>query len=174
MKIPSQQLLYRIKNELSYDPTTGVVTWLFNHGFSGKYPAGSTCGTKYKSSRGRTSYLCVNIDGTILQVHHIAWFLETGSWPSSNVDHEDTDGLNNRWTNLRLATKQQNMANRAVQRNSKSGLKGVRRHGEKWRACIAVDGRRVRHLGIFDTAEAASTAYLEAAKERYGDFARGA
>jgi len=90
------------------------------------------------------------------------------------VDHIDCDGLNNRRSNLRPATRCENARNQRMFRNNKSGFKGVcydkRRH--KWRAIIGVAGRKRRHLGQFDTPEAAHAAYVAAAKELYGEFAR--
>jgi hypothetical protein len=90
-------------------------------------------------------------------------------------DHINGNGLDNRRSNLRAATKAENGRNRGVQRNSKSGLKCVyfEKRRSKWRASIKVDGKR-KHLGYFDTPEGASLAYQAAAKRYYGEFARAA
>lgn len=96
-----------------------------------------------------------------------------GAVPGALVDHCDMNGLNNRRSNLRLASMQENQRNRNAQSNNTSGYKGVswhQRHG-KWYAHITVDGRR-KHLGHFDTAEEAANAYNEAACIHYGEFAR--
>lgn len=91
------------------------------------------------------------------------------------VDHIDGNGLNNRRSNLRLATRAQNQHNRGVRADSASGLKGVLRHAltGRWRAYIRVDGKKI-HLGYFDTAEAAHAAYSAAAHRLHGEFARTA
>lgn len=87
------------------------------------------------------------------------------------IDHRDGDGLNNQCDNLRIATHQQNAANRRVCKNNKLGIKGVSFHKGKFRATIMNEGRCI-HLGYFDTPENASRRYLEAATEIHGEFAR--
>lgn len=88
------------------------------------------------------------------------------------VDHRDCNPLNNRRSNLRLATKSQNMMNRGRFSSNTSGFKGVtKRATGKWRARIQVNGLR-EHIGDFDTPEEAYAAYCEAAKEKHGKYAR--
>lgn len=83
------------------------------------------------------------------------------------VDHVDRDRLNNRRSNLRIATRSQNAANQALNPTvNTSGYKGVSRRRDKWSAKI-----RKRHLGTFDTALEAAVAYDRAAVEEFGEFA---
>lgn len=89
------------------------------------------------------------------------------------VDHISTDGLDNRRSNLRAATKAENQHNQGRNRTNRSGYKGVcwvtsRR---KWLACIKVGGKS-RFLGHFKTAEQAAQAYDTAARSFFGEFAR--
>ena len=89
------------------------------------------------------------------------------------IDHINSNGLDNRKTNVRFATSQQNSWNQRKQRgNSRSKYKGV--HWEKkrkeWRARITFKGRVV-HLGRFDTEEEAAMAYDGKAREFFGEFA---
>lgn len=94
-------------------------------------------------------------------------------FPDMEVDHKDGDGLNNRrQSNLRLATRPQNMQNRGAQKNNTSGFKGVwyQKKADKWYAAIRFHGSR-KYLGPFKSAELASEAYLAEAKARHGDFA---
>lgn len=88
-------------------------------------------------------------------------------------DHIDNDPLNNRRSNLRLATSAQNVRNTRAGKNNNSGYKGVHFHkgGKRWRAQITVD-YKVISLGYFDTAESAALAYNEAASKYYGEFAK--
>lgn len=89
------------------------------------------------------------------------------------VDHIDGDGLNNRRSNLRVATKGENNINRGMQKNNSTGFKGVFWHRQraKWMAQIGHHKRCV-HLGLFDTPEEASLAYREASQKLHGEFAR--
>lgn len=90
------------------------------------------------------------------------------------VDHRDRDGLNNSRSNLRIATRSQNFANRKRQKNNTTGFKGVTRcpNGKRFYAQIQVNNRNI-YLGTYDTAEEAHAAYLAAAKAYFGEFARG-
>lgn len=89
------------------------------------------------------------------------------------VDHMDGDKLNNRRSNMRVATHQQNSFNTKLRSNSSTGIKGVSwyKRDKKWRAYIVLNGKQI-HLGYHDTAQAAKDAYAKAAKEIHGEFAR--
>ena len=91
--------------------------------------------------------------------------------PGEIVDHVDGDVLNNRRSNLRLATHTDNMRNRKLQVNNKSGYTGVRIRRSRWVAEIRVNGKKI-HLGYFDNAEDAYKAYQNAASKYFGEFAR--
>jgi hypothetical protein len=85
------------------------------------------------------------------------------------VDHRDRDGLNNRRSNLRPATKSENAANAPRRSDSQQRFKGVRpspRGRPSWVARI-----QDRHLGTFLTEHAAARAYDLAALETFGEFA---
>ena len=87
------------------------------------------------------------------------------------IDHRDGDRANNRWDNLRCATRSENNANRALQRNNCSGFKGVSLKSGKWRARIRKHGRLFA-LGVFQTPQAAHAAYVAAARRLFAEFAR--
>jgi hypothetical protein len=92
------------------------------------------------------------------------------------ADHVSRVTLDNRRSNLRVATSSQNQLNVGRRRHNVSGFKGVswhqdRRHGTaRWRAQVTANGRR-RHLGHFRTAEEAAVAYDRAVLELHGAFA---
>jgi len=89
------------------------------------------------------------------------------------VDHVNSDGLDNRRANLRLVTKAQNQHNRRRNAYSDSGFKGVSWHQAtgKWQARIQKDGKE-KHLGVFDCPKDAQAAYIEASANFHGEFGR--
>lgn len=89
------------------------------------------------------------------------------------ADHWDNDTLNNRRKNLRVVTHAENGRNRRLDRDSISGLKGVRQdqRSGKWNAHIQADGEQI-HLGIYDTSQEAAYAYDMAALGLHGDYAK--
>jgi hypothetical protein len=89
---------------------------------------------------------------------------------SLEVDHKDRDPTNNSRDNLRPATRTQNQANSGS--DAISGFKGVYARRNKFQAAISINYKKV-HLGSFDTAQQAHTAYLKAATKLHGDFSCG-
>jgi hypothetical protein len=95
--------------------------------------------------------------------------------PGIDVDHEDRDGLNNQRLNLRIATRTQNQGNSSRRKDNTSGVKGVtwNKQHQQWRAQIQVNGKK-QHLGYFRNTHSAASAYINAAKKHFGQFARAA
>lgn len=91
---------------------------------------------------------------------------------ADNTDHKDGNGLNNRRSNLRVCTQQQNCLNAGKKRRGKR-FKGVyfREDRQKWWAQLYVGGRSF-FGGHHDTEESAALAYNNLAREHHGDFAR--
>ena len=88
------------------------------------------------------------------------------------VDHRNGNGLDNRRSNLRIATFSQNNQNMRMQSDNATGFKGIsRRPSGKFRARIAFEGKQI-FLGNFPTPEEAHAVYREAAREYFGEFAR--
>lgn len=94
-----------------------------------------------------------------------------GTPPGLVTDHVNGNRLDNRRCNLRAATVSQNNANSADRRR-KSRYRGVYWHAKaaKWYAQISVNGH-TRHLGLFESQEAAAEAYDLAAQSAWPGFA---
>jgi hypothetical protein len=88
-----------------------------------------------------------------------------------HIDHINGNPLDNRKSNLRLATRSQNMINSRVYESNTSGQRGVTRHGSGWVARIQLQGKR-KHLGYFQSFEEACSAYKDASTLLHGSFAR--
>jgi hypothetical protein len=89
------------------------------------------------------------------------------------VDHINGDGRDNRMSNLREATSQQNKHNQKAKGNNKSGYKGVflEKRTNKWVAVIMCSGVN-KWLGSYDNPQDAHSAYCKASKELHGEFGR--
>ncbi len=91
------------------------------------------------------------------------------------IDHINGNALDNRKRNLRECSLAENLRNRKIHKNNRSGLKGVycdqRRKDKPWKAQIRVDGKKV-FLGSFAASAEAAAAYVTAARKYHGEFAR--
>jgi hypothetical protein len=166
--LPSQGYL---RSRLDYDPETGVLTWKAREGkecWNVKF-VGTRAGSLPKNAR----YRSIDIEGVTLLEHRVIWKWMTGQEPPEQVDHINLESADNRWENLREAdpsTNQMNVASRAA-----SGLKGAHwnRFRQHWQSSIKANGKSI-NLGRFDTAQQAHGAYVRAAAEHFGAYARAA
>lgn len=127
-------------------------------------------GEFYKRSGGciresKNGYLRVSHGNKSMAVHKVAWFYMTGEWPDSDIDHIDHNRKNNKWSNLRLATRQENMRNATRSKSNTSGFTGVTwcKQQKQWQAQITVSGKCIK-LGRFDDINDAISARKQANK----------
>ena len=156
-----QRIMDELKGYLSYDPDTGVFTWVRDY---------------YKNKVGQSpkpthseGYYRVQFKGVRFFLHKVAFYWHYGYLPDE-VDHKDRDTGNNRIVNLRPATNLQNSCNRRGR--GKSRYRGVYFHtkNSKWTAA----GRKVGksyYLGSFESELEAAKAYDTWAKEAHGEYA---
>jgi hypothetical protein len=154
----------RVRELLHYDPETGVWTWKVNR--HNRRLAGRVAGAV--NSHG---YRQITIDGVRHLASRLAFLWMERTWPPDQVDHRDMNPTNDRWANLRLASRSQNFGNQHAYSSNRLGVKGVSRVGKRYLAQIQKDGVKV-YLGRFDRVEDAALAYRVAAEAAYGDFAR--
>ena len=88
------------------------------------------------------------------------------------IDHKDRDRKNNKVSNLRYATLQENNLNKSKYKNNKSGHIGViwDKKRKSWKAYIRIDGK-LKHLGYFDDITIAVQSRKAAVKKYHGEFA---
>ena len=110
------------------------------------------------------------IDGvkTTLLMHRLIMNTPEGM----DTDHINRNKLDNRKENLRMSTRVQNSANKARQKNNKSGYKGVSwfKAGNLWTARVQ-EGGKLKYCGYFKDVLDAAHAYDAEAKKLFGDFA---
>lgn len=88
------------------------------------------------------------------------------------IDHINRDGLDNRRSNLRLATTFENHRNIGLRKDNKTGYKGVfwLEKSGRWLASIRINGR-TKYLGLYNDIIEAAKVYNAAAIELFGEFA---
>lgn len=123
--------------------------------------------TSWSATRSKRTWYAKGSKPGFSYMHRVVMGLPIGD--PRLVDHVDGDGLNNRRSNLRVATSRQNAGNQR-KRPSTSRFKGVKRHHNRWVATIKA-GYRSRHLGSFVSEEDAGRAYDAAAVAEWGEFA---
>lgn len=116
----------------------------------------------------------INADGycvtsTRKRMHRLIMTKKLGDLNSTPIDHINQNKIDNRKSNLRLATVTQNNRNRSKSKKSKF-YKGVRRHRGKWQAYITV-GKKRTTIGSFESLELAALAYDIYAEKYFAEFA---
>jgi hypothetical protein len=138
MKITQDEL----KELLHYDPESGLFT---------RHKSGKIAGSIFNNK-----YITLNINYKTYYAHRLAWLYMTGKWPPKWIDHIDCDGLNNKWSNLRLAEVAENLQNIKIKPTT-----GVRKNRKNYTCTIKVSNVSI-YIGSFKTMEEAHEAYLEA------------
>ena len=148
----------RLRGLLSYDQATGVFTWREKP--SPRIHAGAVAGTVMSHG-----YRHIKIGDRYYKAHRLAWLYVVGSWPQAHIDHRNCHRDDNRFDNLREASRAINSQNR---RNASRGKRSCNllgayldRNSGRWNSKLRVNGR-VRFLGCFATAEEAHEAYVAA------------
>lgn len=143
----------QIKSIYIYDPDSGEIT----------RKDGRKCGHV-----AHNGYLRFSVKGTSYSALRLIWLYMTGELPTCDVDHINHNRLDNRWSNVRLASRQENMRNATLSKASTSGFTGItwcKQQGQ-WAAQICIDGM-TKKLGRYDCKIDAVAARIRANK-KYG------
>ena len=151
----------RLKELLHYNPATGIFTWRMSN--SNRVKAGSVAGWVNFSC-----YCMIGVDGNHYNASRLAFLYMTGDLPELQVDHINHKREDDRWSNLREASNQENGRNKSLYSTNTTGVVGVIWHKvkKKWKAQIMADGK-VIHLGYFDSLDNAAAA-RKTASIKYG------
>lgn len=145
------------RKRLAYDPDTGKLTW--------KQLRNSFRVGEEARSLDVAGYVQVNIAGTVIKGHRLAWFLHYGEWPSDHIDHINGIRNDNRIANLRVVSGTLNTQNkRKAMPKSKTGVLGVVKVGGRYQANIHKN-RKKHYLGTYSTAEEAHQVYVLAKRQ---------
>jgi HNH endonuclease len=165
---PPKWLQRHIRNTLTYYPKSGYLIWTNPdpqaHNIKPGDHAGSINSGGYLKISFEKNKLVINI-----LVHHICWFLYYGKWPTKEIDHQDTNKLNNKIRNLRLAKRNQGSRNRGLLKNNTSGVTGVCwvEKRSKWQSTIKYKHKCI-FLGRFPNFNDAVHARQQAEKKYFG------
>lgn len=152
-----------LKRVIYYNPLTGEFKWLEARKKGSKI--GDPVGW---DDRG---YRKTKVFNKGHRLHRLAWLYVYGKFPKSGIDHKNGNKNDNRIENLREADQSQNCANAKLYKNNSLGIKGIHKHGRKYRARIRKDGK-MHYLGNYETTKEAQQAYIKAARKMFGEFAR--
>lgn len=148
-----------LRHLLHYDPLTGEWTWINPLPRSRMRP-GDRAGRK--TDKG---YWQIRIASGFYYSARLAFLYMTGEWPPDEVDHKNRIKYDDRWENLRPATRSQNAFNRDwCEQNG--DMRGIFKHGHQYR--VDIGGV---YLGLCPTLEDAVNLRDEALKTWAGPFA---
>tara|TARA_R110002153_G_scaffold274242_1_gene447881 strand:+ start:4135 stop:4647 length:513 start_codon:yes stop_codon:yes gene_type:complete len=158
-----KELLAMCNDRLTLNEDTGGLTWSRSFG---RAKGGSIAG-----SVSFYGYLTIRMDRKLYQAGRLVFLMVHGYLPPE-VDHMDNNPLNNKPSNLRAATRSENMRNTRSSKNSTSKYLGVHfdRNLGKWRSRIYIKDKSV-HLGCFSDEIDAARSYDVAAVDSFGEFA---
>ena len=150
-------------NTCHYNPSTGVFKRVMKRSWMGNWYA---CDSVPKSITGY-GYLQMNFEGRPYVVHRLIFLYVTGEFPKEDVDHINGDRLDNRFENLRLVSRQDNLRNQGLRNDNTSGHMGVSHDKSRglFHAYIGVGKGKRRSLGYHSTVEKAVEVRSLAEKE---------
>lgn len=123
--------------------------------------------------KGHTAYAVTNVSypsgkRSLITMHRLLMKFPKGK----DIDHIDGNGLNNQRSNLRIASRGQNLCNRGKQSNNTTGFKGVsfNKHLRKYDSEITFRGKKFK-IGHFTDKIDAAVAHDLWARDIHGEFA---
>lgn len=149
-----------LRQLISYNPETGLVTWAYRHpGTRGNRIFNGKFGGKDAGSHHNAGYTRICIRGVTYLAHRVAWAFTYNEEPPEQIDHINGDRSDNRISNLRAANYSINAKNRAKMSRNTSGFSNVSwsKAAGKWQAMFRHHGE-LHYVGLFETPEEAGAA----------------
>ena len=155
-----------LQEKLVYSPSDGLLKWRIAPRQS-KVSDGDEFGnvTSLKGSNSTRQYRMGMLMGVNYLSHRLIWRYMTGEDPGKlMVDHINRDGLDNRFENLRLVTRSENIRNQEGHARRKSKFKGVYKSKSRgkwngrWWGQVRRNGILYSTKGSFFTQEEANEA----------------
>lgn len=117
-------------------------------------------------------YLRIAIDGKRYYAHRLAWFYVTGKWPKHEIDHINGKRNDNRWVNIRSATRLMNAQNiKRANSHSRTKVRGVSWSKDKKRFVARIKfPDRYAFLGYFKDIDSARDAYIYAKRAHHSGY----
>lgn len=161
----SEHLSELVRTICRYDPLTGEFVRVMRRSWLGNW---FDCHSMPKSVSAY-GYLQMSFEGRPYLVHRLIFLYMTGEFPPEDVDHINGDRLDNRWANLRLVSRQNNLRNQGLRIDNTSGVIGVHfdKNKNKWLAYIGVGEGKREALGYYETKDEAIDV-RKAAEIRHG------
>ena len=153
-----------LKSILDYDLDTGIFTWKVSK--ANRTKVGDVAGWSYNG------YREIEINNKAYKAHRLAWLYVYGEMPKKLIDHVDGNRSNNKISNLREATYQENSENYKTPKTNKSGVKNVSWYKSlnKWVVSISIRKTK-KTVGYYDDLELAELVAIEARNKYRGEFA---
>lgn len=147
----------RLKAALYYNPLDGVFTWVTP--LSQNVKTGDIAGCV----NNRTKYKVLRLDNEGHLQHRLAWLYVHGEFPCGQIDHINGIRDDNRISNLRAVTAQENLKNQRMRVTNTSGFTGVNwdKKAGKWKSQIDFNKKRI-YIGTFSTIIDAVAARMKA------------
>jgi len=132
-------------NELTQEQLKSHLVYCKDSGLFHRVDNGSKLGCL--SSKG---YLKITVLRKNYMAHRLAWLYVHGCMPKDQIDHINHDKADNKISNLREVSNQENLKNQSVRSTNTSGFIGVYwdKKQEKWSSQVMVDAKCI-FLGRF-------------------------
>lgn len=116
-------------------------------------------------------YVVVQLSGNFIYAHRIVFKMFTGQEPET-VDHINGNKSDNHIENLRGCTFAENVLNKPLTKQNKSGVKNVSWYApyKKWRVALRVQSKQ-KNFGYFADIELAELVAAEARDKHHREFA---